>query len=68
MKVHPAVSGAALHALSTSEAPSNSMVERWWRSLKHNWLFLNICGKVHLALSGALVQGLSMERSGIECA
>jgi len=21
---------------------SNSMIERWWRSLKHNWLFLNV--------------------------
>ena len=20
---------------------SNSMIEAWWRSLKHNWLFLN---------------------------
>ena len=21
--------------------PSNSMIEAWWRSLKHNWLYLN---------------------------
>src|SRR5471030_1122294 len=34
--------GRLRHVLAQVEVTfSNSMVEAWWRSLKHNWLFLN---------------------------
>ena len=35
-------SGVLHRVLAQTDLPSsNSMIEAWWRSLKHNWLFLN---------------------------
>lgn len=40
-------SGAFRRVLAQTEiACSNSMIESWWRTLKHQWLFLNELGSV----------------------
>ena len=41
-------SGVLQRVLAQTEiACSNSMIEFWWRSLKHQWLFLNQLDSVH---------------------
>ena len=42
-KVDALVEAGVLHRVlaQTDLRFSNSMIEAWWRSLKHNWLFLN---------------------------